>query len=809
MILQKTDRQGFVTCAMVSGPLAEPYSNDHRDPQQIRYEGWLRSIIAEHEPIADTVHPRMGENSRLGLPWRVYYDMDSGFVDCSAFYSTMRRVRFDVAMCLAAPRDMEVRAVLWSWSAVDLYCNGERLARIASPVYKPIQSVKVTLPLKVGRNMLYLAGCNLGVRDTRSSLALQLLTGRDEVMQVFPDEENETEVLEAEAFLRGAHQTAEALCFDRPAPSSARLVYRRPRRDEDMEQADADLADLKAATRIGLPEGVTYVTLSVKAAGAVLTRTFERTEQLRPQYLTEAHGPEDSTQAILNRIAEVPTCPRGEGITFPMAPMLARKWLGRPLTRDREYFAYTLELLERRVDCADFMLCGVLRYIRMWGIPAGLEEQTRHALLNFRYWMDMDGFDGMCFWSENHALMFYTGAMMAGDMYPEETFPRYGHSGRELAAYGRSLVEQWLTDVEENGFEEFLSTVYANVTFAALMNLIDFGGKDISARASRVMDRLLRQIALHTYKDGVVAPMGRVYRSALHPFMAGALSLMCMADPTRPWSFGEGWLGYYAGSAYRLPADLKQLMDDPVSTRYTTGNARVVLEKNESWCLTSVESPRQEPGFTRWANETLLPDADQHTHSFTKSFNERFHGTTCFEPGVYGYQQHMWHAALDGAAAVFVNHPGSMSEQGDMRPGYWHGNGVMPAVTQKDGVLGAVYCIPENHPLHYTHLYAPLCRFDEHRFEDGWLFLRKGTGYLGIWCSGEMEAFEGMNVDCEWRTYGDSIAYLTVCGGPEDGSLEAFMARAKAEKPAFDGQSLTVATLTVRYEPHTDKTQYL
>ena len=45
-----------------------------------------------------------------------------------------------------------------------------------------------------------------------------------------------------------------------------------------------------------------------------------------------------------------------------------------------------------------------------------MKERIKDVMLNYRYWMDMDGFDGMCFWSENHALMFYTCAMNAGDM---------------------------------------------------------------------------------------------------------------------------------------------------------------------------------------------------------------------------------------------------------------------------------------------------------------------------------------------------------------------------------------------------------
>lgn len=141
---------------------------------------------------------------------------------------------------------------------------------------------------------------------------------------------------------------------------------------------------------------------------------------------------------------------------------------------------------------------------------------------------------------------------------------------------------------------------------------------------------------------------------------------MNAADPAQPYDLGEGWLAFQATSHYRFPSDLKALMADTASLNYTTGNARIVLEKQEDWCLTSVQIPR-EP-FDRWENETEKPDADPSSHAFVKSYNERFHGTTCFQPGGYGYQQHLWTAALDGEAAVFVNHPGSTSRAGICAP---------------------------------------------------------------------------------------------------------------------------------------------
>lgn len=806
----KPDRQGFATCYMVSGPREEPFESTLRDTQQIRYEVRLRETIALHAPAAEAAcTPQLGKLSRLEMPWRVQDDPGSGFVDCSAFYSLMRRVSFDAAVCVVAPEDMRVRAALWSYAAVDLYLNGEKLCQIDRPVYKPISRREVTLPLKAGRNLVYLCCCNLGVRDTRSTVALQLLEGTEALTFDLPDEAHAGAVYDAERFLLDTRLTDASLLFPRPAPEGVRMTFSRTGPDGDMEEA-APVPVAAGAAEAALPEGWPYVRLSVETAGAALSRMLERTSRLQPLYGDTGLSVQENLTAILRRIAAVRSCPRGEGIHFPMANMLARWAVGEMREEDRALYAYTLELIDKRVDCSDFMMCGLIRYVKRCGIPAGLEERTRQAILHYRYWMDMDGFDGMCFWSENHALMFYSSAMLAGAMYPEDVFPRAGRTGRELSDMGCELVAQWLDDVERHGFEEFLSAVYMCVTFAVLLSVIDFGPEALSARAKRVADRLLGMLALHTFKDGLIAPMGRVYRGVLYPCSSGAMALVNMLDPARPYSYGEGWLGFYAGSGYRIPEGMKRLMDKPVETSYVTGNARVFLEKNDDYCLTSVACPREDHSFRRWPNETLRPDADTHTHAYTKSFNERFHGTTCFQPGTYGYQQHMWYAALDGTTAVFVNHPGSMSEGGDMRPGYWHGNGVMPALRQSHGMLGAVHHIPREHPLHYTHLYCPTCRFDEVRREDGWLALRKGTGYLAIWCSAALEPFEqGMNPGCEWRAYGDDTAYLVVCGGREWANMGAFLHHARAQGPTFDGRTLRAGGMTVTWQPSEDQTQYL
>ena len=802
------DRQGFIQHYMVSGPQTEPFVCDERDTNQLRFEAHLRSIVARHEPVRDAVRIRNGADSRLGFPWRFQGGKDTSFVNLSGFYATMQRERFDAATALLVEQECCVEAVLWSYTAVDLYLNGVPAGGLAEPVYKPIQHAHISLKLQTGSNIVYLACETLGVRDTRSVVGLQILNAPEDLRVTLPDPVLAEEAARALHFLDTAKTEPRRIAFSSAAPAGTAWAWLR----HDPDYAKAHLPeiwhDVSGEYAVKLPDGAEQIALRVPVGKETVQRLFERTEQILPLKLCPVPTPQENQQTVMKRIAAVESLDRGD-FGFPIANMLARKAVGEESPRDHQLMEDMLRLIEERVDCADFLVCGLIRYLRNYAVPEETSARIRQVLTHWRYWMDQDGFDGMCFWSENHCLMFYTSAMLAGEMYPEDIFPLAGMTGRELSLRGRQKVLDWLEDVETWGFEEFHSTVYMCVTFAALINVIDYAAPEISRRASDLTDRMLRMLADHTFGGGIIAPQGRVYRSVLYPFRAGAMALMNLADPEQPYDYGEGWLGFYATSSYRFPAYLKERMRKPVSLNYTSGNARIILEKQEDWCLTSVQSPRET--FDRWVNGIRQEGADPSSHAFVKSYNECFHGTTCFQPGVYGYQQHLWYAALDGAAAVFINHPGSASEGGDMRPGYWHGNGVFPALKQEGCRLGLIYRIPEEYPFHYVHLYCPECRFDEVRRSGSWILLRKGQGFIGLWANVPFEPWTGMNNHCEQRLWGSEIACFCLCAGREIGNMDAFEAQVLSLHPAYQPETgvLTAGDYQLTYVSGQDDTQYL
>lgn len=802
----KPDRQGFICHWLVSGPLSgEVDASDASLPgDQFAREDALRARFAARSRTNDIPDGiRADAPSRLGCPWRFAGGRDGAFVNLSAFYPTLCALRFDAATALVVSKPVTVEATLWSYAAAAVYLNGEAVGEIAAPRYAPIQRAALKLDLRAGANLLYVACETLGVRDTRSVFGIQLAAPPNDLRVALADAGCADSVASRLALLEAAALEGDRLRLPAPAPEGTRFAFIGGF-EPDYARARQPVRwyDASGRTELALPDGEAWVTLEVQTPVGPLTRRFERTAQVRPIRLGPAPDQGANLRRILSRIADVESLSRdGGAFGFAISNLLARRALGRMLPDDGARFDDMLDLIERRVDCADFLVCGLIRWLRNYPVSTDREARIRRVLLNWRYWMDMDGMDAMCFWSENHALMFYSCAMFCGDMYPDDRFPLARRTGRALAAWGRARVRAWLDDAEAHGFEEFNSAVYMVLTFVALLNLVDYADPDISAQASRVADHLLRALARHTFRGGFIAPMGRVYRGVLYPFAQGAMALMNLADSEQPYDFGEGWLGFCATSGYRLPEDLKRLMAEPVAMTYTSGNARILLEKHEDWCLTSVACPR-EP-YARWP----VAASEAAGHDWVKTCNERFHGTTDFRPGALGYQQHLWTAALDGAAILFANHPGAASETGDMRPGYWHGNGVFPALKQEGSLLGAIYRIPQSHPIHYIHLYAPRCRFDDFDSDGSWLFMAKDRGYIGFWSSLPAEPWTGVNADCEYRIYGDDIACICVCGGREYASPAAFRAHCRALAPVYSGGVLRAGGFQLNRNERRDNTQ--
>ncbi|MEY8355572.1 hypothetical protein AALB39_19745 [Lachnospiraceae bacterium 54-53] len=801
---------GYITNYLVSGRKETSFSSKVSDKDQLVCEKIMRREAVDHNRIMPAGEIHAGAISSLGLPWEYNYTYGNWFVDQSAFYPLLKKIELHGATLLRSPGDMEVAAWLWSHGTVDVWVNGAYGGGIGLPVYKPINREVLHLSLKKGDNLIFVRLQNLGVRDTRTLFAIQIPGKEKEVLKVtLPGMEHAEERVLAGEWLSGISIKDGKLLVPEKAPVKSRIVYdSRPIDFKDYKKRYSQV-DISGKNEIFLEPENPFFKVEVTAGGQSLSRSFERQELLGPVWsLTEDN--EENEKRIYDRIASVGQIPRGEKESFSMYPVLARFYTGQISSDDEKEIYKSLDQIESRRDCSDFLTCALVRFLKLYPMAEPLSARCREVMLNYRYWMDEEGNDGMCFWSENHSLMFFVSAYIAGNIYPEEIFVRSGKTGREMEEKAGARIRDWLKAAVKDGFDEFHSGGYTPITFAAILNVVDFGDEELSSLAVRAADRLLHDLALQTFKGVSIAPMGRVYREVLYPYAQDIQSLVNLLDPLAPDCFSE-WIIFLATSRYRMPLELKEIMKKPLSMAYEESNARICVEKTEDYMLTSVQSPGN--GFSgSWENIWGKEGVDTGSFAYVKSLNECFHGTTRFAPGVFGYQQHMWYAALDQTAVVFANHPGGSCEACSTRPGYWFGNGIMPALKQVKNVLYGIYRIPEIHPIPFTHVYWPTGRFEEQIMEDGWLAGKAGGGYLALWCSEELCPYDDQIFDCEYRAHSRDSAYVCVVKSRKEcSSLKEFLESCKALQPVYDRKEgrLEAGKEGIIYKKYENVTQYI
>lgn len=437
-ILFLPGENGFVTHFFYTGRTESLCQEKIEDTNQLRYEKKLRRKIAKHTPFIPPEEVRLGGRSPIGSIWKYYYSYGDIFVDDSTFYTELRRVEMHAAAELVSQEEKTVRACLFSCCAVDLWVNGMPAGQIEAPVYKPLQRREIELPLKKGKNRIYVRVETAGIRDTRISFALQLLEDAEKILNGFPDETGVRECVEAETLLNGAVLEEAELKFQEPLPEKSRLVYDTGTPDFYKRDQKFVEEDVSGKQRIGLKDYADFK-VEITLKDSRVSRKFERQELCVPQSWkgtqarpVEGEGFTRHQREVFGEIGSVRSLTRNATDGFSLYPLLARYAAGMRLESDEEEIFITLNQIEKRMDCADFMTCALIRLIHLYEISPQIKERMKQVMLNFRYWMDEEGQDAMCFWSENHSLMFYQTAYFFGRLYPDEVFTRSQKTGRDV-----------------------------------------------------------------------------------------------------------------------------------------------------------------------------------------------------------------------------------------------------------------------------------------------------------------------------------------------------------------------------------------
>lgn len=135
---------------------------------------------------------------------------------------------------------------------------------------------------------------------------------------------------------------------------------------------------------------------------------------------------------------------------------------------DEDAVREALAHVKSRRDCSDFSIAGLLRILYLlrrnpdasrWVSP-GLVEAIERTVLDFKYWWDEPGEDPMCYWTENHQILFHSDELLAGQLFPQRVFTNTGMDGNAHMTHALPRLRRWFALRARLGFSEWLSNCY-------------------------------------------------------------------------------------------------------------------------------------------------------------------------------------------------------------------------------------------------------------------------------------------------------------------------------------------------------------
>ena len=508
----------------------------------------------------------------------------------------------------------------------------------------------------------------------------------------------------------------------------------------------------------------------------------------------------------------------------------------------------TLEFIRNEYDCSDFRLVNLIRIMYEAGdkIPADYKAKIEKVLFNFRYWWDEPGQNSMCYWSENHQILFISAEYLVGQLYPDSIFPSSGLTGKQHMEKSRIRAMDWFEMRWNYGFIEFNSEVYYKEDIGALINLIDFAKDDEMVKKSQIsLDLLFYDVAVQNIKTMFISATGRAYargRQGGPDADLGGLTRYYWGDGKE---IKPGMMyGLMTTKKYQMPAVLSEIARDSSTLIIKQSNGLNISElkpegyygsDNRSmmmqWAMEAFTNPEivrnslsHVRNYISFSNEFVAPFktinfilirwlylepllirilnpqtngiAIQKGNTYTYKTNDySMYTAQSYHPGTYGDQQHLFGLNISNHFSIFHTHPALKKTRKNQSPNYLVGYGHIPHVAQDKHVSLAIYNIPkrkglmEMDLLDYTRAYFPTEKFDTAFIDGNYVFGKKGETYCAFIGSNSFHYADSSNDDIIQP--GKQTFWITEAGSQSDeGSFKLFTQRIKNNKLSFDVKNL-------------------
>jgi hypothetical protein len=666
--------------------------------------------------------------------WNVYFPWGNTRVEESGFYFVPTHMRRYAYTAVVSPTAHKAVLKLKTCGGVALWVNG-RLVIDFTPFTRNIeQSTHLEVELKAGENTLIICHEDLAERDTLYHFTLEY-TGAEslEIRLPFSDTKD-AEVVRAmetaleQAFLQKDSMTDEVVKLSFLKSFNHSITF---------DIAYSSFFGEKVAMRRVLEPGQHELVLCHTNDFGSEYKYFEITTfagktAIRKLFGMELYNtrfqPQDSSVLTVEQRKRIALECAAETGNLNIHTAIAKLKTGGDPEESRNLILQGLTGIQERRDCADFYLIALFRFWRDYRESGLFEDsfwaQIKETMLGFRYWIDEPGDDVMWFFSENHALLFHSCQLLAGQIFPEERFTNSGETGTERRRKAEAMLTAWFERFFAEGLAEWNSNAYIPIDVLGLVNLHDLAeSASLRDQAKQALDLLYYYMANIAHNGFLAVTFGRSYEKELiGHHAAGTTSLL--------------WTGYGVGNVN--------------STAF-----------NVSLYLSDYEPPQQYADLQMLKpGEELVFQLEQGKDGYAKLYHYRtdkfgLSSIADFRKGAKGYQEHVIHLVFSPEVQIWVNHPGEIYPYGSGRPCFWAGNGYLPKVGQYRGLGILLFDIDQAHDAEFTHAYFPTYAFTKIERHGNWFFGEKNDAYAAIYAANGLElTSDGPNKGRELKSNG-------------------------------------------------------
>jgi hypothetical protein len=787
---------GYIHNWLVAGPQAV----EVKDLQRFRGSDFKLQIAqANYQPQLELQgEPVENEACRRGEfegYWRYLRTLDDHLVDLSVFHHITHYLRAWAYCEIDSPLEQEVSFILTTNGPADVWINAVHVHRQEHFYHQPPNRVRFSASLAAGANRIMVRFEEVAARECPYAMALQLVDfqarqgAEDKTVGIPTSAPDPLRRLKLELLFEACHirqdvytRKEEIEVFLPEGPAAATDFNIRMQSPGGRIYAEANRhSRMEPKQSMGFPyqspEG-SYQLLFMPTPPEYYASNLRITRTRAFYAATNTFSSQPYGTYAERRLEALQDAARRKDNVFSE---IAKMALGRWEDVNQQLVLETVDSINRRADCSDFYLCGLLgvlyRYAALESFPAALRQPLEDCVLNFKYWDDEPGSDAMCYRTENHSILFHTCEVLAGQLYPERIFSNTGQPGRWHIEKGERLALDWLRNRASFGFKEWDSNTYFEEDTLALSTLASLGeNPQVWELASLLLDKMFFTMAVNSFKGVFGSTHGRSYTPYLKTgFREGTSGIARLL-----WGMGifnERILGSVslACSSYELPPILAAIAADQPEALWSreqhTGEEQDF--RNSGSIGTGVNK------VTYKTPDGMLCSAQD------------------WHPGEAGYQQHIWQATLGPEVTIFTSHPPCAAEDSSHRPNYWHGNFILPRVAQWKDVLIAVYNFAPDDWMGFSHAYFPVHGMERYEIRDHWAFGKVGEGYIALGAAHGLEfQTRGDNAYRDLRSYGAPNIWLCQMGRAAlDGSFEEFVEKVLALPVHFDGAQVALTSL--------------